>query len=414
MEIGCGNFPAVSTPSAFRCLWRPPARYEDRITDRRVTFLELFFDLVFVVIVARLAHHLAEHPDWEGVGWFVFLFYAMWSSWVNGTMYYDLHGTDDLSVRVFTFAQMLAVAVMGVYVGDIPGSGASGFALAYAGNVGVLVVIWFRTGLHDPSHRPASNPYSAAYLLSALLFAASVFLDAPGRYWLWALSLVLQVLGQVIAFRRWTPPENQPGEAVIAATPALVERLGLFVIIVLGEVIVGAITGMADIEEMGTDGIAIGLLGVLVAIGLWWIYFDLVSHHPPVSRMTQVWANLHFPLVVAIAAGGAGVLNTVEHAAEELPDAVRWLLVGALAGAMLTVSALTHTLEARRAQPLDYRIAELAMYASVVLVVGVGLTDWGAKATLGALVVLLLAPVGVGLLVRIKRAPDEEVRPRTR
>ncbi|MGH8870818.1 MAG: low temperature requirement protein A [Acidimicrobiia bacterium] len=399
----------MSTPSAFRRLWQPPARYEDRLTDRRVTFLELFFDLVFVVIVARLAHHLAEHPDWEGVGWFVFLFYAMWSCWVNGTMYYDLHGTDDVSVRVFTFAQMLAVAVMGVYVGDIPGSGAPGFALAYAGNVGVLVVIWYRTGLHDPSHRPASNPYSAAYLVSALLFVASVFVDAPGRYWMWALGLVVQVMGQVIAFSRWTPPKSQPGEAVIAVTPSLVERLGLFVIIVLGEVIVGAITGMADIEVLGTDGIVIGLLGVLVAIGLWWIYFDLVSHHPPISRRTQVWANLHFPLVAAVAAGGAGVLNTVEHAAEALPDAVRWLLVGALAAAMLTVSALTHTLAARRAQPLDYRTAEAAMYASVVLVLGVGLTDWGAKATLGALVVLLLAPVGVGLLVRLKRATVEDV-----
>ena len=118
----------MTQPSPLRRLWQPPARYADRPADRRVTFLELFFDLVFVVVIAEIAHRLAEHPSWSGVGWFVFLFYAVWSSWINGTLYYDLHSTNDVSVRVFTFAQMLAVAVMAVYVGDVPGDGAAGFA----------------------------------------------------------------------------------------------------------------------------------------------------------------------------------------------------------------------------------------------------------------------------------------------
>lgn len=69
----------MSSHSTFRGLWLPPARYEDRPTDRRVL------------------------P-----------FYAVWSSRSNGTLYYDLHGTNDVSVRVFTFTQMLAVAVMAI------------------------------------------------------------------------------------------------------------------------------------------------------------------------------------------------------------------------------------------------------------------------------------------------------------
>jgi low temperature requirement protein LtrA len=395
------------TGPPIRRLWLPPARFEERSTNRSISSLELFFDLVFVVIVAQLAHRLAEHPSWEGAGWFVFLFYAVWSSWTNGTLYYDLHWTDDVSVRVFTFAQMLAVAVMGVYIGDVPGEGSVGFALAYAANIAVLVVMWFRTGVHDPSHRPASIPYSTGYLLSALAFGASVFVDPAGRYWLWAVGLLMEVLGQVSAFKLWTPPESQTGVAVVAVTRSLVERLGLFVIIVLGEVIVGAVNGMADIE-LGGDGIKIGLLGVVVAIGLWWIYFDLVSHHLPISSQSQVWLNLHLPLVMAIAAGGAGVLNTVEHAATALPDAVRWLLVGSLAAAIVTVVALTHTLEVRQIAARPYRTAEIALFVSAVLVLGVGLTNWGASATLGALVILLLAPVGVGMSVWVKRVIVEQ------
>jgi low temperature requirement protein LtrA len=309
---------------------------------------------------------------------------------------------------VFTFAQMLAVAVMGVFVGDVPGEGSVGFALAYAANIAVLVVIWFRTGLHDPSHRPASIPYSTAYLISALLFVASAFVDTPGRYWMWAAGLLIEIAGQVIAFRRWSPPGHQPGDPVIGVTPSLVERLGLLMIIVLGEVIVGAVNGMADIGALGGDGIVIGLLGVLVAIGLWWIYFDLVSHREPIPSRSQLWLNLHFPLAVAIAAGGAGVLNTVEHAADVLPDEVRWLLVGSLAVAILAVAALTHTLEVKRTTPKPYRTAEIALLASAVLVLGVGFTGWAARATLGSLVTLLLVPVGVGLGVWL-RQPTAEV-----
>jgi low temperature requirement protein LtrA len=372
-----------------------------------VTFLELFFDLVFVVVISRLAHRLAQHPDGPGVGWFVFLFYAVWSSWINGTLYYDLHGTNDVSVRVFTFTQMLAVAVMGAFIGDVPGAGSKGFALAYAANTFILVILWFRTGLHDPHHRSASIPYSTAYLLAAVLFVVSAGVGEPARYWLWALALVIEVLGYMIGMHLWTPPTSQQGDATIATTPSLIERLGTFVIIVLGEVIVGAVNGMGQISPLVWDEIVIGMQGVLVAIGLWWIYFDLVSHREPVSTRTQLWLYLHLPLVIAIAAGGAGVLNAIERAAEPLPDEVRWLLVGSLAAAVFSVAILTRTLAVRRSVPEIYTRVEAAMLVSGVLILGVGLTDWGAKASITAMVVLLLAPVVAGLAVWLKRPePD--------
>jgi low temperature requirement protein LtrA len=404
---------AVTWNASLGRLWQPPAPYGVRASDRRVSFLELFFDLVFVVVISRLAHGLAEHPSWSGVGWFVFLFYAVWSSWINGTLYHDLHTTDDVSVRVFTFAQMLAVTVMAVFAADVPGGGSQGFAAGYAVNSLILVILWFRTGLHDPSHRPASIPYSAAYLLSAVLFAASVGVAAPGRYWMWAVGLVIEVGGLVTALHRWRPPSSQAGDAVVATTPSLIERLGLFVIIVLGEVIVGSVTGMADVVPLGLDGIIIGLLGVLVAIGLWWIYFDLVSHRAPVSRTTQLWLYLHLPLVISMAAGGAGVLNTVEHATEPLPDAVRWLLVGSLAASVLSVALLTQTLEVRRGQPELYRSAGAALVITSVLILAAGLTGWGAKTILMVMVVLLLVPVAVGLVVWLRHSGDDVSSSRT-
>ena len=235
----------------------------------------------------------------------------------------------------------------------------------------------------------------------------STVIDDPARYWLWAIGLATQVGGLVVGVRRWTPPASQGGDAVIATTPSLIERMGLFVIIVLGEVIVGAVDGMAEIARVGASGIVIGLLGVLVAIGLWWIYFDLVSHRAPVSNRTQLWVYLHLPLVIAIAAGGAGVLNTVEHANDVLPDAVRWLLVGSLAVAVVSVAAITRTLEIRRRFARVYRPAEIALVISASLSIGVGLTGWGAKASLTSMVALLASPVATGLVVWLKHTdPD--------
>lgn len=367
-----------------------------------MTFLELFFDLVFVAVIAQLAHRLAEHPDWSGVGWFVFLFYAVWSSWINGTYYHDLHTTNDLSIRLFTFAQMLAVALMAVHAGEVPGDGTIGFAIGYTANTFLLVVLWFRTGVHDPSHRPASVPYSIAYLISAILFGLSIGVEAPLTYWMWALALLSEGIGYYTALNRWTPPESQPGDAVIAASASLIERMGLFVIIVLGEVVVGSVNGMAELIPLDPDEMVIGLSGMLVAIGLWWLYFDLVSHRRPVSRFTQAWLFLHFPLVVAIAAGGAGVLTTIEHISSPLPDSVRWLLVGSLSLAVLAIVALTLVLDIRtqggEARTV-YEVADRAALASVLLIVGVGLTGWGAKGSLVTMVALLLLPVFSGMRV---------------
>lgn len=395
--------------SKLRRLWLPPARFADRSTDRRVTFLELFFDLVFVVVISQLAERLAEHPTWHGVAWFAFLFYAAWSSWQNGTFYHDLHTTDDLSVRVFTFLQMLTVAVMAAYIGDVPGEGSTGFALAYAANILVLVVLWFRTGAHDPAHRAASIPYTGGYFVGMVFFAMSTVWDPPVRYWLWVAGLAAEIVGTVIAFRRWSPPATRHGEAVIAASPSLIERNGLFVIIVLGEVVVAAVNGMASIAQRDLNTVAIGMLGVVVAIGLWMIYFDLASHEAPVSHRTQLWLYLHLPLVIAIAAGGAGVLNTIEHATEPLPDAVRWLLVGSLSTAMVSVVLISGTLEIARAQPHLYRAAKLFIGIAGLLSLAVGLTDWGAKASLTAMVVLLLAPIASGIYVWLRYTDDDVV-----
>jgi low temperature requirement protein LtrA len=81
-----------------------------------VTFLELFYDLVYVVLIAQLAHALSGNVNLNGIGSFTFLFIIVWVAWVNGSTYHDLHGQNDLRTRIFTFLQMFTVAAMAVFV----------------------------------------------------------------------------------------------------------------------------------------------------------------------------------------------------------------------------------------------------------------------------------------------------------
>ncbi|MGB4871469.1 MAG: low temperature requirement protein A, partial [Candidatus Promineifilaceae bacterium] len=144
----------------FRSWWQPPKRIADREAERSVTFLELFYDLVYVVIVAELAHTLAGDVSWAGIGRFAFLFIIVWWAWLNGSLYHDLHGNNDIRTRVFTFLQMGSVAAMAVFAHGAMGESSTGFALAYAAFQLILLVLWWRTGVHDPAHRPLSQPYA--------------------------------------------------------------------------------------------------------------------------------------------------------------------------------------------------------------------------------------------------------------
>ena len=377
-----------------RQLWQRPGKYLDRQMDRSVTFLELFFDLVFVVMVAQLAHQLAKHPDWEGVAWFAFLFYAVWTSWVDGTSYHDAHGTDDLSIRVFTFAQMLTVAAMAVYIGDIPGDGAEPFALAYAANSVLLALIWLRTAYHDLEHRLTSAIYGASHLLSATIFALSVTQDDPARTWFWIVAVGIEVAGIVVV---GVLLNRQYG--AFEATESMVERFGLFMIIVLGEVVAGAINGLTELEEVDFSLLIVGGLGVLVAVGMWWIYFDLLGHREPRADRTYPWIFLHYVLAAGIAATGAAVLYMVEHAEESLGDDARWLLVGSVAAGLAATAALPYSLRAREELQPAIRAGQVAIVGAGLAVLLLGFTSLDATPTLVVVDLILLVPIAVAVVV---------------
>ncbi len=398
----------------FRQWWQIPRNIRDRSDHRQVTFLELFYDLVYVVLIAELTHALASHVDTEHLLQFGFMFVIVWWSWINGTLYHDIHGNDDIRTRVFTFMQMFSVAAMAVFAHDAFGDTSIGFALSYAGFQLILTYLWWRTGVHDKNHRPLSRSYTLMFLSNTTLFALSAFVQPPLRFYLWGTATLIAIL---FPLYMWTLGRNRPEvqeqiDLSRTATASLVERFGLFTIIVLGEVIVGVVQGIAGHHDLTAEVGIIGGMGMLIAFGLWWLYFDFISHrHPkPRNSWSAIWMYAHLPVTVGIATTGAAILNVVEHAGEELPMDVRWLFVGAISICLISTALLIQTLHEMEVDTHVHRIGQYAMILASTAIMALGLSELQTIPLLLTLILLMLAPIFFGFLTWIQtlKPPEHE------
>jgi len=396
----------------FRFWWQPPRRAGDRIEHRQVTFLELFYDLVYVALIAELSHSLSSHIGWAGLGGFAFLFVIVWWAWLNGSLYHDTHGNNDIRTRIFTFMQMFTVVAMAVFAHDALGGGSAGFALSYAAFQSILTYMWWRTGVYDPDHRPLSRPYSRTFLFATLLFIGSVFVMAPVRFYLWGAALILMLMVPTyLRLRRNSPQVQAQLDLSTNVSASLVERFGLFTIIVLGEVIIGVVGGVTEHHELNWLVGGTAILGTLIAIGLWWVYFDLISHHRPQQNFKIVisWYYLHLPLTIGIVAVGASVLNVVEHAGEPLPGEVRWLLLASTALTLATTALLTRTTQILPEHQRVHDIGRRGLFLSAILVTLLGLIPLDTIPLLSATALLLLLPVFFGLRVWVETVGTDDV-----
>ncbi|BDP40099.1 low temperature requirement protein A [Deinococcus aetherius] len=324
----------------YRLWWQAPQLHAPGEDARRVTWLELFYDLVFVVVISRLAHHLADHPDARSLGEFLLLFIPVWWVWLSVAYYNERFETYDLSFRVATFLQMLAVAGMAATAEYGLGKTATGFALSYAFARALITLMWWRAGRHNPGVRPVTDLYVRNFSVSVGLWTVAAFLSGPEALALKAAGLLIDLVTPLLTLA------DQP-RVFPAPARKLHERFGLFVIIVLGESLVGVVNGLAEAGRFDVVTLLRFVLGLLLGFGLWWIYFDYIGRREPDSHNRWrflSWTYLHLPLVVGITMIGA----MIEHAvAVEGPAevGVRWLLAGGFALFYVACAGLEFTLE---------------------------------------------------------------------
>jgi low temperature requirement protein LtrA len=363
-----------------------PRRHGEPVIGRTVSYIELFYDLVYVVLVGQAAHALAEHPGWSAAAIFAAVFGLIWIAWVNGTLYHELHGREDGRSRLYIFAQMCVLAVLAVFTGSAGGDGGTPFALTYVVLLVLLTWQWYEVRRRDlPENKYASTPYIIGLLLTIAIMTATAWLPPAARISSWALVVVGWVgLGTHSFVTRGAY------ERFVQPSESLVERLALFVIIVLGETGVGVVNG---INELGRTPIAIatGVVALCIGFGLWWNYFDIVGVRElrPDGRALAVWFMGHLVLTGSIAATGAAMVGLVGHASDShTPTAVAWTLGVAVALVLVLVVAQSAAVE-RGSDELPARSLALVFGVGALLVLALA---WWAPAP------WLLALLVVGVL----------------
>jgi low temperature requirement protein LtrA len=320
-----------------RWFWRPPRAHGETIADRQVSVLELFYDLVYVAVIGQAAHHLAEHVGVRGLAEFAVVFALIWIAWINGSLYLELHGREDGRTRSIVFVQMGILVLLAVFTADATASSGRGFAVVYATYQVVQTGLWYTVWLQDRRDRPEFLAATGAYVVgmgvSAAVILASAFLPATPRLVVWAGLAVAWIVGIVLAAR-----SSRSGLG-LTPTDSLVERFGLFTIIVLGEVVIGVVGGLSAAER-DAKTILTGMLALGMGFGFWWIYFDLVGRRLPRADGGAVsnWVMSHLPITLSITAAGAGMVSLIGHAHDAAaPAGTSWLLAGAVAAGLLAL-----------------------------------------------------------------------------
>ncbi|MGW8379430.1 low temperature requirement protein A [Streptomyces sp. ODS28] len=322
-------------------------------SERHASWIELFFDLVVVAGIGQLAHLLHDGPDLADVALYALLYLAFWISWACFTVYGDVEGEGVSPPRMLL--AMLGLAVMIAAVPGVRGAHGTAFVLAY------VFLRWFAGRIWSRGKVVMDWPL-AQFGAGALPWLVSVWVDAPARYRLWALGIALDLLVMLAASgrrmfgnaqrkldrllahrpaprpdpagRRRGPTGPPRLEAAYSDAPHLAERLGLYVIIVLGEGVIQVVTAAAEVPwDLPLSATAVGAFALL--IGVWML--SLLYGFAGVPRLAEgavaprLTMGLHCVATMGLAALAAGLGAAAEHPHGPVDPGVRWLLCAALA-----------------------------------------------------------------------------------
>jgi low temperature requirement protein LtrA len=367
---------------------------------RAATPLELLYDLTFVVAFGaagnEAAHFVAEGHWRTGLIGFGFGMFAVCWAWIQNTWFASAYDTDDWIYRLLTMVQMIGVLVLalglppmfesideGAHVDN--GVMVLGYVIMRVG----LTALWVRVAREDPARRRCALTYATTLLFAQVGWIALLVADTSigVMFSVAAVLILIELVGPVIAERRAGGTPWHPHH--------IAERYGLLTIITLGEVILGTVAALDAVvraEGWTAQTALVGLAGVGLAFGMWWMYFVL-PYGPLLHRFRTRsfgWGYGHIPLFASLTATGVGLHVAalyIEHEAHIGPVAVVSTTAVPLAVYVLCVYALYSLLTRELDRFHFWLLAGTAVCIVVALVMA------AADAPIAAcLLVLTLAP----------------------
>ena len=357
--------------------------------ERKTSYIELFFDLVFVFAFTQVTALILEDTSVEGFLRAALVLAMVWWAWSAYAWMTNAIDVENAVTRLIMFTAMAAGFFMALAVPDAFQDEAAWFAVAYfvvrVLQLDALLLGSPRRPRHPARRRRGSRPGSSSRR-SSRSSAGSRIPDY--RAWIWLASLAIDVVGTLtVARAEWHVSPSH-----------FAERFALIVIIALGESIVAIGIGTSDLERDATYALSVVVAFAGVA-ALWWAYFDFTAvaaeralrRASPAARgplARDVFTFFHYPVVLGIIFYAVAAKKTLEHPLDPLSDAGRWSL-GLGVAIFLVGFALMRFRVIRR-------IAwERLAAAAVALVLAVSLDGTDAVVTLGVVIGVLVLSVGI-------------------
>ena len=359
--------------------------------ERRASWLELFFDLCFVVAVGAVAHTLHGDPTTAGLALFAALFIPVWWSWMEYAWYATSFPEGGTLNRVGAFAAMLTVLAMAAQAGNASHGEPRGYILAFVVFHAIVVALFLRAARLYPARYPFAVRYASGFGLAAAFWLVSLVLPEDIRPLVWIAALLVDLV--------------TPWAAVLAVAERtfdvshIPERYGLFTIIVLGEAIIAVARSMS--EAIWTPAaVTAAVAGFVIAVVVWWAYFA----HPHAELLLRgrlasfIWGYGHIFVWMGIAISGVGIELAIEAAAagHTLSAGERLILCG---GPALYLAAMA-LLRSAGAGHITDRVVLVRLGAALLFIV---IALAGAVLSPEVLAVLVAA-VAVGAGIAIGRA----------
>lgn len=267
-----------------------------RASQRQATWLELFFDLVFVAVIGVATHDLAHthhgHISTNQFLRFPLVFIPVWWIWTTHTLYANRFDNDDRFHRLFALVIMGLLVALSGYAQQSHDKEFLQFTLLYASIRVLLATLYLKVHLHYKQRVNFANGMAQAILVGAVISASAVLMTGVAKFIVFYLGIAIDMLLQLLLRNK---TKHLPVDR-----KHLVERIGLLAIIILGESVIRMVASLVHTEISDTYAIVAAMTGFAMVWAIWWIYFDSFGNLERAKRITDGNVLIYTHLVLCM------------------------------------------------------------------------------------------------------------------
>lgn len=252
--------------------WRNSNERNANVEDRKISWLELFYDLVYVIAISKITHNLSLQLTIPGFLDYFYLLGLIYWGWLNGSSHHDILGANDVRTIFLTIWQIVILSALIVTLNS-PAD-----RIYFNTTVVILIMqyyityLWWSEGIYDKNSRRLNRYYTVIYLCVFALIFSTFFLHQPYLRIVFYVALLLNYLPPYFENRALKEKRFE-----YRLTNSMAERLGLFTIILFGEVILGVINGISGFQNLTFYHWSLFVISIFIVFTLWFIFFKMIG-----------------------------------------------------------------------------------------------------------------------------------------